>query len=182
MPVKSIQVPALKWDQQKTISILPGRSEWMSAAPGKARHRAGASSEQLQLSLMLPSLAPSATQKHCKQLSSLSGGTPVASSWAVLPADQALGHLTEGWPPLQSFLKGSPGVVKDVLSSWSGLLIPEKTAVLAAPGSSDGIHGQREGVHVCVSVCVFACVSVCVFACESVCVCLSVSVHVCMSV
>lgn len=101
----------------------------MRPAPGKARHSAGASPELLQLSLTLPGLAPSATQRRCKQLSNLNGSTPIASSWTVLPAGQAPGHLTSGQPPLQSFLKGSPGLVKDVLSSGSGLLIPEKTAV-----------------------------------------------------
>lgn len=130
----------------------------------------------------LPALHKSTA--NSSQVSVVAHQSPVASSWAVLPADQALGHLTEGWPPLQSFLKGSPGVVKDVLSSWSGLLIPEKTAVLAAPGSSDGIHRQREGVHVCVSVCVFACVSVsvCLRLCMCVCVCLYLCVCVCVSV
>lgn len=109
MPVKSIQVTALKWDQQKNISMLPGRSEWISPAPGKVRHSAGASPEQFQLSLALPGRAPSATQKCCEQLSNRNGGTPVASSWAGLPAGQALGHLTKGWSLLPCFLKGSPG-------------------------------------------------------------------------
>lgn len=81
----------------------------ISPAPGKARHSAGASPEQLQLSLTLPGRAPSATQKRCEQLSNCNGGTPVASSWAVLPAGQALGHLTKGWSLLPCFLKGSPG-------------------------------------------------------------------------
>lgn len=74
--------------------------------------------------------------------------------------------------------KAARGVVQDVLSSWSGLLVSEKAAILAAPGSRDRTHRRRDQGHVCIC----ARVPVHVYLHFCVCLCLSMSVHVCVRV
>lgn len=111
------------------------------------------------------------------------------------PAPGLFSQLARPWAPSpraglcsRVSSKAARGVVQDVLSSWSGLLVPEKAAILAAPGSRDRTHRQREGDqgHVCicarmpVRVCI--CISVCVCVCLCLCMCVYMCVCACVSV